>query len=394
MTMTKDEEQMIANLMHRMHANEQARIESALATARMDAVTRAEADRVRIEALTTERDQWKFSHTDLLGRLGFQAAKEAGKVLGMVDGEGLRGAAERVVKERDGLLTQVQDMRAEIDSLKREERATHDTLKPLVERVTSERDALRAKVAALQESLGSEKKQGDALWCEVHELRKLKSQTPKHPVKVGEWVRRTTAGSVAPIGTAGSVMVAWSDAYQVQLRKGFSTLWSFGDCTPCDPPTEATHDTPDGRNVAESVIRDDRNTEPKRGDTVRLVRVPTADEYPLLPSGWVKGWGDVGDARRVCLVQDSAVNRRVVVLDNGFEWPLSCVEVVRAEPDKIKVGDVVEVFQATDSNWTRADEIGIKGTVTSINMGGHMIPVVYLSNNGAYALQDVRKVTP
>jgi len=43
---------------------------------------------------------------------------------------------------------------------------------------------------------------------------------------------------------------------------------------PCDPP--ATHDTPEGRSVAESVIRDGRKTEPvaeeiKAGDVIEVV---------------------------------------------------------------------------------------------------------------------------
>ena len=44
---------------------------------------------------------------------------------------------------------------------------------------------------------------------------------------------------------------------------------------PCDPPTEATHDTPAGKQAAESVIRDDWKTEPadeiKVGDLVEVV---------------------------------------------------------------------------------------------------------------------------
>ena len=132
----------------------------------------------------------------------------------------------------------------------------------------SQCDRLRAEVAALQERLRASIARGDLAQIEV---AALKSQTPKHPVKVGEWVRRITAGSVGPIGTAGSVMVVWSDAYQVQLRKGFSTFWSFKDCEPCDPPTEATHDTPTGKQVAEAAVK----TEPvadeiKVGDVVEV----------------------------------------------------------------------------------------------------------------------------
>jgi len=305
--MTQDEAKAIAAVIERLTDNARQRIEQAEQSARADAVTRAEADRVRMEALTTERDQWKFAHTDLLGRLGFQAAKEAGKVLGMVDGEGLRGAAERVVKERDGLLTQVQDMRAEIDSLKREERATHDTLKPLVERVTSERDALRAKVAALQESLGSEKKQGDALWCEVHELRKLKSQTPKqHPVAVGAYVKRLTGFNTTPAGEIGRVTRVDDDddsevEYEVKRPNGETGVWCASNCEPCDPPTEVTHDTPEGRSVAESVVRDDRNTDPneiKVGDVVEVVSDTECNT-------WLADVGSIGTVKSIETIDGS-----------------------------------------------------------------------------------------
>ena len=124
------------------------------------------------------------------------------------------------------------------------------------------RDALRVEVAALQERLRASIARGDFAQMEV---AALKSQTTKHPVKVGEWVRRTTTGSVAPIGKVGLVLVVWSDAYEVQLRKGFSTLWSFDDCTPCGPPTEATHDTPEGKAAAVKTEPD----EIKVGDVIR-----------------------------------------------------------------------------------------------------------------------------
>lgn len=179
---------------------------------------------------------------------------------------------ERLTKERDGLLTQVQDMRAEIERLK----------KPR-----------------------------------------------QHPVKVGESVRRTTEGSIAPIGTLGRVLVVWSDAYQVELRKGFSTMWAFDDCTPCDPPPEASHDTPEGKQAAESVIRDDRKTEPKPGDTVRLVRVPTCNDYG---HAWILEWGAVGNMGKVCKIRSYPFgNVAVVDIDArlSYEWPLSCVEVVK-----------------------------------------------------------------
>ena len=41
--------------------------------------------------------------------------------------------------------------------------------------------------------------------------------------------------------------------------------------TPCDPPPEASHITPEGKQTAEGAV------EPKPGDVVRLVRVPSED---------------------------------------------------------------------------------------------------------------------
>lgn len=130
--------------------------------------------------------------------LGIQAARDANKVLGMLEGEGLRGAAERVVQERDGLLIQVQDMRAEMERLRDDER----------------------KAA-------------------------LKSQTPKHPVKVGEWVK-------APLGTRGKVVSLGVDNLEVELTNGPPTRWwPVYMCKPCDPPA-ADHDTEAGKATAES----------------------------------------------------------------------------------------------------------------------------------------------
>lgn len=177
-------------------------------------------------------------------------------------------------KERDGLLTQVQDMRAEIERLK----------KPR-----------------------------------------------QHPVKVGESVRRTTEGSIAPIGTLGRVLVVWSDAYQVELRKGFSTMWAFDDCTPCDPPPEASHDTPAGKETAQAAA------EPKPGDVVRLVREPSADTVGdtlknSLDWPWESRWGCVGDRGEVVVSVGTMPGARSVrIMNTGVKvwWPLSCIEVVR-----------------------------------------------------------------
>ena len=70
--------------------------------------------RQHVDALKAERDAEREA-------LGIQAAKEAGKALGMVEGEGLRAAAQRVVKERAAL-------RAECDDLRRVFSLVHGSL--------------------------------------------------------------------------------------------------------------------------------------------------------------------------------------------------------------------------------------------------------------------------
>jgi len=176
--------------------------------------------------------------------------------------------------ERDGLLTQVQDMRAEMERLK-SQMAEQEVS---VVGVINERneawdrcDALRADVAALQERLRA------SIFAQM-EVAALKSQTPKHPVKVGEWLKRTKFeySEGTRINTIAQVVGFDPDGDYLVSVAGSEHCWCPSNCTPCDPPTEATHDTPDGRSVAESVIRDDRNTEPvadeiKVGDMVRVV---------------------------------------------------------------------------------------------------------------------------
>jgi hypothetical protein len=85
---------------------------------------------------------------------------------------------------------------------------------------------------------------------------------------------------------------------------------------------EASHDTPAGKRTAEGAV------EPKPGDVVRLVRVPTLKEYPH--SGcWEPNWGGIDDHMRVHYVGSNITGIRVVRAVFGLEWPVSCVEVVK-----------------------------------------------------------------
>lgn len=145
-----------------------------------------------------------------------------------------------------------------------------------------------------------------------------------------------------------------------------------------EPPPEATHDMPEGKQAAESVIQDCRKTDllswhcprckrtvssresmtfcpscagnlegvpcvpatavktaPKPGDTVRLVRVPTTEDCPEYDSsdvaqmqavrarihttGVVIGVADCGRCVRTALSSDNHIINA---------WPLSCIEIV------------------------------------------------------------------
>lgn len=142
-------------------------------------------------------------------------------------------------------------------------------------RLLVERDTLRGEVAALQERLRASIARGDFAQME---LAQLKSPTPKHPVAVGGYLRRLTGFNTTPAGEVARVTLV-DDAdpskleYEVVRPNGQKGWWSAKGCEPCDPP--ATHDTPEGRSVAESVIRDFRTTEPaadiKDGDIVEVV---------------------------------------------------------------------------------------------------------------------------
>ena len=198
--------------------------------------------------------------------------------------------------------------------------------KRIADELKAERNAAKQEaVSARQDAVTraeADRKRIDGLMIQAQDMRIERLKKPRqHPVKVGESVRRTTEGSIAPIGTLGRVLVVWSDAYQVELRKGFSTMWAFDDCTPCDPPPEASHITPEGKQTAEGAV------EPKPGDVVRLVRVPTNDEYPHDSGRWEPNWGGIGDYMRVHYVGSNINGTRVVRAVFGLEWPLSCVEV-------------------------------------------------------------------
>ena len=139
-----------------------------------------------------------------------------------------------------------------------------------------------------------------------------------HPVKVGEYLRRLTGFNTTPAGEIAQVIRVHvgtesnSYEYEVLRPNGQPGAWASKNCAPCDPP--ASHDTPAGKLTAQAAVT------PQPGDVVRLVRVPTQE-------AWKEKFGVAGSTGRVAALFAGYV----CVKYNGdtWEWPLSCVEVVK-----------------------------------------------------------------
>ena len=127
-------------------------------------------------------------------------------------------------------------------------------------------NALQGKIREMAESLGKSLDERDALRAE---LARLKSQTPKHPAKVGEWVKRLTPSPMTPAGGVAKVTDVFEVhglAVKIERPDGIKGTWWAKCCEPCDPPA-ADHDTDAGKASAESALK----TEPvERGDLVKV----------------------------------------------------------------------------------------------------------------------------
>ena len=288
---------------------------------------------------------------------------------------------------------QVQDMRAEMERL-REESVKHKAA----------RDDLYQREGIEQKRRMDVEDERDALRAEVEmEVAALKSQTPQHPVKVGEWVRRLVPSPACDVGTVAKVVHVDDESeieYDVKRIDGQHGVWFAKNCEPCDPP-EAT-----------------AKLAPKVGDTVRLVTHPeqaqvakhlrTALQWPWMPS-----WGLVGQTGKVVKPLVAVAGAVAVALDGSTifaRWPIDCLEVVseathdteagkaaaesavKTEPvaDEIKIGNVVKVCSASGDNTARSD-IGKIGEVIEIDSQDG---TVLLSGGAGWVSRcDVRKVT-
>jgi len=177
----------------------------------------------RFEEQGAEYERKMAEHRDSFG-----ARTEADRLII----EGLR-AAQRVVKERDGLLAQVQDQRAEIERLRNDGRKAYQ-----------DGDALRVERDSLREEVASLKHDVDTLSC---------------PYVSGQRVRvKSEGGLITQQSEYGIGKIGIINAFAFVARIGSRGWVDLQDIEPCDPP-EASHDTPAGKEAAESVIRDFRS---------------------------------------------------------------------------------------------------------------------------------------
>jgi hypothetical protein len=213
----------------RLIADMNADHERKLAEHRAAFGARTEADRRIIEGLRA-----------IMAERGLEAF-EAGSVLGCVGDESPMQAARRVVKERDGLLTQVKDQRAEIERLQWENQTMHkdaedgyaEAIKVLGDPIalSKERDALRAEVAALKHEV-------DTLSC---------------PYVSGQRVRvKSEGGLITQQSEYGIGKIGIINAFAFVARIGSRGWVDVQDIEPCDPPN---HDTEAGKAAAERMVR-------------------------------------------------------------------------------------------------------------------------------------------
>lgn len=302
--------------------------------------------------MTKEQLQWAMYEAyakELLARIEAQEAEIArlGTMAEQTRADAVtRAAADE--KRIDGLLTQVQDLRAALEK----------------------EQELHAKTA----------------------LRLATEAAKMVERKPGAWVK-TKDGRVLSVR-----------GYLVRISPDREEFYDGNICTPCDPP-EADHNTPAGKAAAESAVK----VEPKPGDVVRLVRIPSrADVSPELQTNlewpWLERWGTLNQTAMVVKPAHQLAGAVPVCLSTNVRarWPICCVEVVRTEPDAIKVGDVVEVFRDSSGNTLKTD-VGITGKVLKLYKdfidGERLVMLDPESQNRQseggchYALCDVRKVT-
>lgn len=274
---------------------------------------------------------------------------------------------DSLISERDGLLTQVQDMRAEINRLTghNADAALHDLLRREYDKAltlceTDEQTPAEC-IAALQERMRASIVRGD---FEQMEVAALKSQSKAPKYKVGDKLEsyNRLLGLAIPVTIVGvrTVYDCQADGAEYPVGHSEDELTERYEQT----PPEATHAEPD-------------LTQLHAKGSVAWSDVPNATQ-------WVEEMRGNSEA-----THDTDAGKA------------SAESAVRTEPvaEEIKVGDVVEVVSNTGRN-TWLTDVGSVGTVTSIetledSLSVRLKAVPDKKNvcGGYVSICDVRKVT-
>lgn len=299
---------------------------------------------------------------------------------------------EEAWKERDGLLTQVQDQRAEIERLRIE-----------AAKCKAERDDLYQREGIGQKRRMDVEDERDALRAEVEFLKTLR---PKY--KVGDKLQLYTAIRYTPVNVVGvrTVYDCQADGAEYPVGHSEDELTERYEQT----PPEATHAEPDltqlhakGKEAWSDVPNATQWVEEMRGNseaTHDTVQGKAAAEAVVRDSGKIEllSWHCPQCKRTVSSRQSMTFCPSCAGKLEG----VSCVPVASAkEPvaEEIKRGDLIEVVSNNGRNTWLAD-VGSVGTVTSIETVDDS-PSVRLEDvpgkknvlAGYVSLCDVRKVT-
>ena len=201
-----------------------------------------------------------------------------------------------------------------------------------------------------------------------------------HPVKVGEWVRRTKLpGDQSPVGIVKQVTSIRCDGDSYGFADG--DFWSVDNCEPCS----RQHPAQDGQWVRRTVA-----SGTPVGTMIQVQRSRTLHSEYVTRGGRVVPWAH-------CEPCDPPATHDTVQGKAAAEAALKTEPVA----EEIKVGDLGEVFQATTR--TLNSDVGITGYVSSIHLdpchGGFLVKFDPSTQSRmsagmqAFGLCDVRKVT-
>lgn len=320
----------------------------------------------RIQGLTAKVNHWKQRADKLEADLGVEKAAR------LVPPTHYDEIPE-MEKQRDGLMAQVQDMRKEIARLRAD-------LRTMSERSNgSEWEQKAVELEELRAELNSVKQERD---CAKDEWDRTEERCKTLVGEVAELFsdRQRLKAELAVIKDERNELRIKLEASEAESRGYYEELSRIRRKTaPCEPntPTPRSHPVKVGEWVK---VKDDPGA-------VHQVSKVHADWY-VFATGW-------GCTFNYCIPCDPPESTEQMMLRREREFAVKEAAANALEDQAaadIKVGDCVEVFQATNANWTLENDIGIEGTVKHIEMTAHSIPIVLLSNDGAYALRDVRKI--